>query len=134
MLEFEVHDRYGNRPLRLRFDADWLALDRGKITPDPIPISVGTWYEIGLQLDCQTQSYDLALNGDWVKRRVPFAEPVESLERLVFRTGPWRSDVRAAILDGEPESAGLYMEDLPGADQRVPLSIFLIDDVITREK
>ena len=35
-----------------------------------------------------------------------FAEKVESLERLVFRSGPWRSDVRMFILDGEPGNRG----------------------------
>ncbi len=133
LLEFEVHDQYGNRPMRLRFDQDWLSLDRGKIEPRPVPITIGKWYHITLKLDCDSQSYDLAVNGKWVRRDVSFAEKVVSIERLVFRTGPWRSDVRPLIVDGAPGNPGLYLEDLPGADYKVPLSVFLIDDVKTNQ-
>jgi len=56
---------------------------------------------------------------------------VDTLERLVFRTGPWRADVRPLVVDGSPDNPGLYFEDAPGADRKVPLSIFLIDDIRT---
>jgi hypothetical protein len=77
------------------------------------------------------QSYDLSLNNEWVKKQVPFAEQMDTVERLVFRTGSWRSDVRPLILDGEPGNPGLYMEDLPGADQKAAMSLYYIDDVKT---
>ena len=131
VLEFEVQDRSGNRPMRLRFDPDWLSLDRAKVGPDPVPQSCGRWYDIALKLDCGSQSYDLALDGKWVKRDVPFAAKVETLERMVFRTGPWRGDVRPLIIDGVPATNGLYHKDLPGADYKEPLSVFFIDDVKT---
>ena len=54
------------------------------------------------------------------------------IERLVFRTGPWRGDVRASVVDGQPATLGLDQEDLPGADVKAPLSVFLIDDVRTK--
>ncbi len=130
-LEFEVHDRHGNRPMRLRFDPDWLMFDRGKVEPRPVPFSMGKWYHVKLNLDCEKQSYDVLLDGVWVKKNIEFAEKVDSLERLHFRTGPWRSDVRMFILDGEPGNPGLHQEDLPGADQKVPISIFLIDNLRT---
>jgi len=69
------------------------------------------------------------VNGDWVRKDVKFAEKVESLERMVFRTGPYRGDVRALIVDSEPRPSGLYTEDLPGADEKVPASIILVDDI-----
>lgn len=131
LFESEVHDRKGSRPMRLRFDPDWLSLDLGKVGERPIPITVGRWYDIALKLDCDSQSYDLAVDGKWVKRNIEFAVQVDSLERLVFRTGSWRGDVRPLIVDGAPNNPGLYLEDLPGADQKVPLSIFFIDDVRT---
>jgi len=130
----EVHDRAGHRPLRLRIDPSWLSLDRGSTAAEPVPISTGKWYEIVLTLDCAAQSYDLAMDGTMIRRGVAFAEPVETLERLVFRTGPWRGDVRSLIVDGEPNTPGLYMEDLPGADRKVARSVFCIDDVTTRSK
>jgi hypothetical protein len=131
LFEFEVHDRKGSRPMRLRFDPDWLSLDLGKVGERPVPITTGRWYEIALRLDCGSQSYDLAVDGKWLKRDIEFAVPVDSLERLVFRTGSWRGDVRPLIVDGTPNNPGLYLEDLPGADHKVPLSIFFVDDIRT---
>lgn len=132
ILDFEVQDARGQRPMRLRFDPDWLSMDRGQTEPDPVPIRTGRWLNIRVKLDCDDQSYDLAVNGKWVKRNIDFAKKAETLERLVFRTGPWRSDVRPLIMDREPGDTGLYLEDLPGADYKVALSIYLIDDVKTR--
>jgi hypothetical protein len=37
--------------------------------------------------------------------------------------------VDAAIVDGEPETPGLFVEDRPGADEKTAPSVFLIDDV-----
>jgi hypothetical protein len=131
LLEFEVHDRHGNRPMRLRFDPEWLSVDLKGVGVDPVPFSVGRWYDITLELDGGSQSYDLAVDGKWAKRNVPFAMKVDTLDRLVFRTGPWRADVRPLVVDGSPDNPGLYFEDAPGADRKVPLSIFLIDDIRT---
>jgi hypothetical protein len=85
---------------------------------------------VRLVLDCTTQSYELTVNSE-TRKRIPFAEKAQTLERLVFRTGPWRGDVRPAFVDGQPATLGLDQEDLPGADQKVPPSIYLIDDVTT---
>jgi len=134
VLDFEAQDRYGDRPMRLRFDQDWLSMDRASVDPRPVSISCGKWTDIQVKLDCDSQSYDLAVNGKWVRRGVDFAKKVDSLERMVFRTGPWRGDVRPLIVNREPATLGLYQEDLPGADNKVPLSIYLIDDVKTTGK
>jgi hypothetical protein len=84
-----------------------------------------------MDLDVEQQEYVLYINGEKI-HQLPFEEEVASLERLVFRTGPWRGDVRAFIVDGEPGAKGIYKEDLPGADAKVSPSIFLIDNVSTR--
>ena len=129
-LDFEVQDRHGNRPMRLHLDSEWLAADLRKRAVDPFSIKTGQWSTVRLALDCTTQSYDLMVNGE-MRKKIPFAEKAETLERMVFRTGPWRGDVRPAFVDGQPATLGLDQEDLPGADEKVPLSIYLIDDVKT---
>ena len=131
VLEFEVVGHRGARPMRLRFDRRWLYMDRKLMSIDPVPVTTGKWYEIRLRLDCDLQNYDLAVDSGPVHKAVAFAEKVDSLERLVFRTGPYRGDVRALIVDSEPRPSGLYTEDLPGADEKLPASVFLIDDVKT---
>jgi len=129
--EFEVHDRSGKRPLRLRMDNDWTTLDLGEVSTDPLRSSSKRWMEVALRLDCESQSYRVALDGKWKEEAIGFNEKVESIERLVFRTGPWRSDVRPWIVDGEPANRGLYMEDLAGADEKAPVTMVLIDDIRT---
>ena len=131
VLEFEVADRSGGRPMRLRFDRRWLYVDRGLVTVDPVPLVPDRWYQIAVRLDAGSQTYDLGVDGAWVRREIPFAEEVRTLERMEFRTGPYRGDVRAAIVDSEPRPSGLYTEDLPGSEEKVPASVFLIDDVRT---
>jgi hypothetical protein len=132
-LEFEVHDRHNTRPLSLRFQPEWLVMDLLKLDPRPIPIRPNRWYALSLRIDCETQTYAVGVDGEWVRTGLAFAQPVESVERLVWRTGAWRADVRQAIIEREPRQTGDYVEDLPGADQRVALSVYLLDDVKTAE-
>jgi hypothetical protein len=130
-LEIEVVDFKGSRPMRLRLDAHWLGLDRAQVFPlHPKSIDINTWYNIGLKLDCKNQSYDLAFNGEWIRRDVKFAEKVDNLERIVFRTGPYRGDVRPTVIKkGEPRPAGLYSEDLPGTDEKIAVCRYWIDNL-----
>lgn len=116
--------------MRLHLDSEWLAADLRKQSVDPFSIKTGQWLAVRLALDCTTQSYELTVNGE-TRKKIPFAEKAETLERMVFRTGPWRGDVRAAFMDGQPATLGLDQEDLPGGDQKVPASIYLLDDVKT---
>jgi hypothetical protein len=133
VLDVEVQDKHGIRPMRVRFDPDWISMDRMKTEPHPVPAQPSKWYDIKLVLDCDEQEYDLYVDGKREEKGVEFAGKVESLERLVIRTGPWRGDVRPLIRDrGEPGTLGLYLEDMPGGDNKVPLSIYYIDDVKTR--
>jgi hypothetical protein len=131
VLDIEVQDRHGRRPLKLRLEGDWLAQEHLQREADAIPVSPRQWLQVRLDLDCAAGHYDLVLNGKPAASEVAFAETVETVERLIFRTGPWRGDVRAAFLDGEHGTPGFSQGDLPGADQRVPLSVYLIDDVRT---
>lgn len=129
-LDCEVQDRQGKRPLRLHLTGDTLAADLGRQRAAPHTLQPGQWLALRLVVDCATQSYELAVNGA-APQRINFAQPVASVERLVFRTGLWRGEVPTAIVDGQPARLGLDAEDLPGADKKVPESIFLLDDVRT---
>ncbi len=132
-LAVEVQSSHGDRPMRLRFDRDWLALNIKKISaPNPVRIQTKKWYTVKLNLDCGSQSYHVSVNGKPVGGSVPFAERVESVERIVFRTGPYRGFVPPAIeKEGVPKPAGLDNEDLPGADEKAPLCRYWIDDLAT---
>ncbi len=129
-LHVELQSQHGARPLRLRLDSEWLAADMGKLTVEPIRIAPGRWLAVKLDVDCNQGRYDLTVN-DQSRQGLAFSQPTPSLSRIVFRTGPWRGDMRAAFVDGQPAVLGLDAEDAPGADERVPASVFLVDDVRT---
>ena len=131
VLEAEVQDRYGHRPLKIRLDEKWLAQDQMGRWITSIPVSGHSWLAVQLDIDCAAGTYDIALDGKTAGKGVKFAEKAETVERLVLRTGPYRGDVRAIYVEGEHATLGFTSEDLPGADQRVPLSIYLIDDLKT---
>jgi hypothetical protein len=131
VLEAEIQDRYGHRPLKVRLDEKWLAQDQMTRWVIAIPVVGNEWMTVRFDVDCAAGTYDLFLNGKTAGSRVKFAEKVETIERIVFRTGPWRGDVRAIFVEGEHATLGYTQEDLAGADQRVPLSVYWIDDVKT---
>jgi len=131
VLEAEVQDRYGHRPLKLRLDDKWLGQDQMARWINSIPVPDHVWLTIRLDIHCATGTYNLALNGKTVGDEVKFAEKAETVDRLVFRTGPYRGDVRAIFVEGEHATLGYAGEDLPGADLRVPLSVYLVDDLKT---
>ena len=131
VLEAEIQDRYGHRPLKVRLDGKWLAQDQMTRWVNAIPVVGNEWLTVQFDVDCAAGEYDLSLDGKKVDSGVKFAEKVETVERIVFRTGPWRGDVRAVFVEGEHATLGYTSEDLPGADQRVPLSVYLIDELKT---
>ncbi len=134
-LEVEVVNEQGKRPMRLRFDKNWLGLDIAQVFPlQPVPITTNKWYTITLRLDCTTGSYALALDSEWIRRDLAFAEKVDSLERIIFRSGPYRGEVPATIAArGADKPAGLDTEDLPGADEKVAVCHYWIDDLTVKK-
>jgi hypothetical protein len=133
ILEFELHDENNARALRLRFDADHFGLtfDLGGVEPTPMPIPVDRWLDVKLAFDCVAGQYDVWLNGEKVREGIDLETDSATLERMVFRTGSWRGDVRQLFLEGEPSAPGLESEDVASAGEKVPRSVFWIDDVRT---
>jgi hypothetical protein len=109
-------------------------MDRFNVDPDAMAIDVGRWYHVRIELDCGKREYALYVDGKEIHDDIEFArtDRVRSVERLVFRTGPWRGDVRQFILEGEPATKAIYVEDLHGTDDKSPPSVYLIDNVRTR--
>jgi len=131
LLEIEVQSAVGERGLRLRIDPEWLSFDLLKGDADSARWTPGRWHSIRLEIDASKGTYDCLLDGRKVATGVQLQENVRELQRLEFRTGAWRQDVPSSIVQGEPGSPGSYREDLPGADEPVAESAYLIDDVRT---
>ncbi|MGH8020164.1 MAG: hypothetical protein ACREIA_18175 [Opitutaceae bacterium] len=129
-LEFEAQTARGERSPRLRWFPDQLGFDLAGTEEERASISTGRWHRIVLELDCPNQSYSVSVDGKTIHPDLTFEGNPETIERLVFRTGPWRMDVRQLILEkGEPSAPGVFDGDQLGADAKTPASIYLIDDV-----
>jgi hypothetical protein len=73
-------------------------------------------------------TYCLSIDGKRVLSRAPVAEPITSVERISFRTGPYRSTPTRRTPNQVPGP------DLPNADAPVPEAVFCVDDVQTSSK
>jgi hypothetical protein len=128
--EVEVQSQRHHRPLRLRFMPGWLSCDGGQHVQPQRPFALGRWYSLQLDCDCSGGVYRLTVDGVTTHASVPFAEPTPTLERIVFRTGPWRGLVPAHLVAaGGERPSGLDTADLAGADTRLPPTVFWVDDL-----
>ncbi len=124
-LEIDLTDRYGNRPVRLRFDekGNMVVTDGGseKVVQT---YQSGQWYELTFTVNANlTGSFDLAINGRKVLENAALAEAVKSVERLSLRTGPYRSLPNRKTPNEDPHPP------LVGADEPVEKAVFYVDDV-----
>ncbi|MCZ6672902.1 MAG: hypothetical protein O7C75_08180 [Verrucomicrobia bacterium] len=131
-LEFEAQTARGIRPMRLWWFPNQIGFDRAGTEVERVSIKLGHWHQIKLELDCEEEQYSVSVDGKVVHAALDLEENPEAIERLVFRTGPWRMDVRQFIMEnGEPGAPGVWDGDHPGADTKVSASIYLIDDLKT---
>jgi hypothetical protein len=132
-VQVDVSDQRGNRALSLRIDKDYLSFDIEKINIDPIKINPNEWHKVELKVNCKEQTYQPILNGKVVHTKIDFAHEVKEVERIEFRTGPYRGWVPSFVVEnGIAKQSGYYSEDLPGADSKAPLIEFHLDDLITK--
>lgn len=131
ILEFELHNENDQRALRLRFDPriEGLNFELGSVEPHPVSFMQNKWYTVKIAFDCDEGEYDVWLNGELIKEGIEMDIDTKNLERVVFRTGSWRSDVRQFLIKGQPNGPGLDSENLAGAGEKVDQSVFWIDNV-----
>ena len=125
LLEIDITDRYGNRPVRIRFDEDGqLKAVDGSEEVVLQAYQPGQWYDLKLNIDATLYgSYDLYVNNQQVLNQAELAVAVKSVERISLRTGPYRDLPSRSTPNEEP------VPPLPGADEPVPLAVFYVDDV-----
>ncbi|MFC2084249.1 hypothetical protein ACFLS9_04255 [Bacteroidota bacterium] len=134
-VQIEVQDQRGNRALRLRLDKEWLSFDVKKVSIDPVRIEAKLWHHIVINIDCEKGTYQPVLDGKIVHEEIKLASELENIERIVFRTGPYRGYVPAEHAEtGIGKQSGFFTEDLPSADSKAPLIEFHLDDLTTRGK
>jgi hypothetical protein len=133
ILEFELHNARDERALRLRFDAiiGTLNFDLGGVEPWPVPIEAKKWYDVKLSFDCNEGLYHVWINGSPARENIEMDIETVTLERMIFRTGSWRSDVRLFLLEGQPAGPGMDTENLAAAGEKVPKTVIWIDNIKT---
>ncbi|MEX0883125.1 MAG: hypothetical protein WDZ72_06595, partial [Cyclobacteriaceae bacterium] len=124
MLEIDVVDRYGNRPIRIKInDKSELSYQAGFEEKTFGTALKEKWHQLDLHINAEPfGSYDLFWNGKLIAEKVPLAETVKSVERVSFRTGAYRSLPNRKTPNEEPG------HPLPGADQKEGLALFFIDN------
>lgn len=133
--EIEVQDQKGNRPVKLRIDKDWLSFDIEKVSVDPVKIDPKSWNHVLIEIDCEKGSYIVTVNGIKYPDEIKFGESTGLVERILFRTGPYRNYVPSQVVErGIGSQSGFDLDDQLGADQKAPLIILNIDDIKTRGK
>ncbi|MEX0685161.1 MAG: hypothetical protein WD267_04405 [Balneolales bacterium] len=134
-VEIEVQDQAGNRALKLAIDNRWLSFDIETVRVDPIDINPKEWNHVKLKIDCINNTYKVTFNGELYDVEIPLNDrnPTDNVERIVFRTGPYRNLVRSVYKEhGMAAQANFFSDDLPGSEQKSPMVIFNLDDFITK--
>lgn len=128
ILEIDVTDRYGNRPVRLRFDDDGkIKAENGGEVVSLENYEVEKWYKINQLIDAKPYgNYSLWINDIQKLKEARLAEAVKSVERISFRTGPYRDIPNRKTPNETPGPP------LPGADEPVKMAQFYIDDIISK--
>ena len=128
--EVEVLDRYGNRPVRIVFSTDgWIRAMNGSTQAQAARYSTGKWSVLEIDLDAGKGTYALRIDGSIAISNGAFAEAVRSIERISFRTGPYRNEPSRQLDRYDPG-----LKDLPGADEPVAESVHHVDNLAVRTR
>lgn len=129
MLEIDVVDQFGNRPVRIGMSeaGKWTAVN-GSSEKTLKNYQKGKWHDVRISVNAGFfGSYSLEIDGEMVVENAQLAEGVKSVERLSFRTGPYRDLPNRKTPNEDPEPP------LPGADVKEALGVFLIDEVTIKK-
>ncbi len=90
-MEIEVLGRKGERPVRIELTEDGKvkAVDGDKLV-ELSDYKAGAWLSFEVKVDAAKGEYSISVNNKEVLKNAGFAEKVDSVERLSFRTGKYR--------------------------------------------
>lgn len=125
LLDIDVTDEFGNRPVRIRFDENGKVLVTEGVTEKPVfDYQKGKSYELKLVVNAGLSgSFDVFMDGKVVAKQVVLAEAVKSVERLSLRTGLYRNFPKRTTPNQE------RVDPLAGCDDMVPPTVFYVDNV-----
>lgn len=124
-LEIDVVDRYGNRPIRIRFNEEGrvTAMDGGTLV-DLQDYEPDTWYDLDIAVNATPYGdYSLSIDDKPLLEKASLTEAVLSVERLSLRTGP-HLDRPTQTTDSEKPGPPLR-----NADDPAPVAAYHVDKV-----
>ena len=125
LLEIELVDAKGTPCLRLMFDSSGNILTKqGYRNKSLGKYSSGEMLSFQMELNTATRFYTVSINGKDPSNNLCFA-PVESVERIVFRTG-----ITRRFPDADTPTDQDY--DLPNADAKTKEAVYLIHNLKTK--
>jgi hypothetical protein len=124
-LEIDITDRFGNRPLRIKFDTDGkIEASDGSKENVLLQYNTGIWYSLKVTVNANPfGNYSFSVNGKELLKNGSLSEAVRSVERISFRTGSYRDLPNRSTPNQEPAPP------LEGADLPVQEASFYLDDV-----
>lgn len=126
-LHIEFQDAKGSAGIRLVFDSTGtLTVKPGYRNRNITTYKAGEKYEITVSLNTEARFYTVAVNGKQQGGNQIFFAPLESVQRIVFRTG----DVRR-FPDADTPTDPMY--DLPNAGAQAKQAVYYIRSVKTRK-
>ena len=124
ILEIELSDAKGNPCLRIMLDSSGTILTKqGYRNKGLGKYTTGEKLAFKIELNTTTRFYTVAINNERPGNNLCFA-PVQSVERIVFRTG-----VTRRFPDADTPTDQDY--DLPGADRKIKEAVYLIHHLKT---
>lgn len=123
--DIDVTDRFGNRPVRISLGKDgFIRASNGSEMKTLMKFEVDKWVNFKIEMNTDDLgSYSLFVDDSAILENVPTVMAVKSVERLSFRTGPYRDLPTRETPNEDPHPP------LQDADEKQPLSSYLIDDV-----
>jgi hypothetical protein len=126
--EIDLVDRFGNRPVRISLNSNGeITANNGFKRTAIASFETGSWINFKIEVDASPfGSYSVWIEGNKVASEFELAEAIKSVERVSFRTGPYRDIPNRKTPNETPAPP------LPGADDPVEEAIFLLDDFSAR--
>ena len=125
LLDIEFQDAKGTPGIRLSFDSTGVfRVKAGYRNKELMKYSAGKQYDIKVQLNTETRIYSVSVNGNDLGNNILFA-PLESVNRLTFRTGDTRRFPNA-------DTPTDQMYDLPDPGRKDKEATFEIKYLVTK--
>ena len=127
-MDIELDSAHGRRPVRITLATNGeVEIANGSQMTKAAKYAAGKWLAFKVDYDTSSGKYSVAIDGRPVLRDAAFAEPVQSLQRLSFRTGPDRTRCTVCIKQRNDWFFG-HIDPRTDRPLKDP-AIFYLDDV-----